>query len=92
MAPRRCGSQTCSTRLGTRPTHQGYAEVMVDNGDLDMVQVLHTLDEVGYDGVLDYDHPVQITDDQPLPKQYVSFAAGYIRGLLHSLPERQTGA
>ncbi len=77
---------------GTLPTHQGYAEVMVDSGDLDMSQVLRTLNEVGYNGVIDYDHIMHITGDQPLPKQYVSFAVGYMRGLLHSLPERKSGA
>jgi len=77
---------------GTLPTHQGYSEVMVDIGDLDMAQVLRTLDEVGYDGIIDYDHNMQITGDQPLPKQYIAFAVGYMRGLLHSLPERKSGA
>ena len=74
---------------GTLPTHQGYSEVMVDDGDMNMEQVLRTLDEVGYDGIIDYDHPMRITGDQPLPKQYIAFAVGYMRGLLHSLPEQR---
>ena len=74
------------------PNHKGYAEVMVDSGALDMSQVLRTLNEVGYNGVIDYDHIMHITGDQPLPKQYVSFAVGYILGLLHSLPEQKSGA
>ena len=75
--------------IGTLPTNQGYAEVMVDDGDLNMEQVLRTLDEVGYDGIIDYDHIMQISGDQPLPKQYIAFAVGYMRGLLHSLPEQR---
>lgn len=71
---------------GTLPTRRGYSEVMVDDGDLRMAKVLRTLDEVGYNGVIDYDHPMQITGDTPLPKQYVGFAVGYMRGLLHNLP------
>jgi len=74
---------------GTLPTHQGFTEPMVDDGDMDMAQVLRTLDEVGYDGIIDYDHLMQITGDQPLPKQYIAFAVGYMRGLLHSLPEQR---
>lgn len=71
---------------GTLPANKGYAEVFVDDGDLDMAAVLRALYEVGYDGVIDYDHPVGITGDEPLPKQYIAFAVGYMKGLLHSLP------
>ena len=53
---------------------------------MDMSKVLRALDEVGYDGVIDYDHPMDITGDGPVPKQYVAFAVGYMRGLLDSLP------
>lgn len=70
---------------GTLPANRGYAEVFVDDGDLDMVNVLRALDEVGYDGVIDYDHPVGITGDSPLPKQYIAYVVGYMRGLLQSL-------
>ena len=71
---------------GTLPAQKGYSEVMVDDGDLKMKEVLRALDEVGYDGVIDYDHPMRITGDKPLPKQYIAFAVGYMRGLLHNLP------
>ena len=70
---------------GTLPAGRRYAEVFVDDGDLDMAKVLRTLAEVGYDGVIDYDHAMGITGDKPLPRQYISFAVGYMRGLLHSL-------
>jgi mannonate dehydratase len=69
---------------GTLP-RGGYAETFPDDGDLDMVRVLRTLAEVGYDGVVDYDHAMQVTGDQPLPKQYIAFAVGHLRGLLDSL-------
>ncbi len=70
---------------GTLPAQKGYAEVMVDDGDLDMAKVLRTLHEVGYDGVIDYDHPVSIAGEGPVPKQYIAFAVGYMKGLLDSL-------
>ncbi len=71
---------------GTLPANRGYSEVAVDEGDLEMAKVLRTLVEVGYDGVIDYDHAMGLTGDEPLPKQYIAFAVGYMRGLLHSLP------
>ncbi len=70
---------------GTLPAQRGYSEVFVDDGDLDMAKVVRSLDEVGYDGVIDYDHAIGITGDRPLPKQYIAFAVGYMRGLLSSL-------
>ena len=71
---------------GTLPSSGGYSEVFVDDGELDMTAVVRTLDEVGYDGVIDYDHAIGISGDDPLHKQYIAFAVGYMRGLLHSLP------
>lgn len=70
---------------GTLPAHGGYSEVFVDDGDLDMARVCRALDEVDYAGVIDYDHAVQITGDEPLPKQYIAFAMGYMRGLVNCL-------
>jgi len=69
---------------GTLP-NGGYSEVFVDDGDMNMGKIVKTLDEVGYNGVIDYDHPMRITGDKPLPKQYIAFAVGYMRGLLNNL-------
>ena len=70
---------------GTLPENRAYSEVFVDDGDMPMGQLVRALNAVGYDGVIDYDHPVGITGDQPLPKQYVAFAVGYMRGLIDNL-------
>ncbi len=70
---------------GTLPANRGYSEVFVDDGDLDMARVVRTLDEVGYDGCIDYDHAIGISGDRPIAKQYIAFAVGYMRGLLHNL-------
>ncbi len=70
---------------GTLPARGGYSEVFVDEGDLNMADVLRALVDAGYEGVIDYDHAMTITGDQPLPKQYIAFAVGYMRGLLRSL-------
>ena len=50
-----------------------------------MAKVLRTLNNVGYNGVIDYDHTMRIIGDGPLPRQYMAFAVGYMRGLLQSL-------
>lgn len=63
----------------------GYAEVFPDDGDVDMAEVVRVLDEVGYDGVIDYDHLIGIIGDDPLGKQYIAFAVGHMRGLLQGL-------
>ena len=70
---------------GTLPDDRGYSEVFVDDGDMPMGDVVRALDAVGYDGVIDFDHPVGITGEGQLSKQYISFAVGYMRGLLHNL-------
>jgi mannonate dehydratase len=70
---------------GTLPRSRGYEELFVDDGDLAMAKVVRALDAVGYDGVIDYDHPISVAGDGPLPKQYIAFAVGYMRGLIQSL-------
>ena len=70
---------------GTLPAARHYEEVFVDDGDLNMAKVARALHDVGYDGVIDYDHPMTVTGDGPLPKQYIAFAVGYMRGILNSL-------
>ena len=82
---RDCSTSTSATSAARCPKSRGYEEVFVDDGDLDMAKVLRALDEVGYDGVIDYDHPISIAGDGPLPKQYIAFAVGYMRGLIQSL-------
>lgn len=63
----------------------GYAEVMPDDGDIDMVRVVRILHEVGYRGVIDYDHLIGLSNDDPLGKQYIAFAVGHMRGILQSV-------
>lgn len=69
---------------GTLP-QGGYSEVFPDDGDLEMIEVLRALNSVGYRGAIDYDHAMGITGDEPLPKQYIAFAVGHMRGMLSSL-------
>jgi mannonate dehydratase len=70
---------------GTLPQNRGYAEVFMDDGDIDMRKVVRALHAVGYDGVIDFDHAMRISGDTPHARQYIAFAVGYMKGLLASL-------
>jgi mannonate dehydratase len=61
--------------------------VFLDDGEIDTARVVRMLHEVGYDGVIDYDHAVGIAGDDPLHKQYIAFAVGYMSGLINSLKD-----
>jgi mannonate dehydratase len=67
---------------GTLPTDGGYEERFIDDGDLNMMDVVRALDGVGYDRALDYDHVVKTNGDSYIGRQSVAYCAGYIRGLL----------
>ncbi len=60
-----------------------FQETFPDAGDVDMVPVLRTYKEVGYDGMLMPDHVPGIEGDTG-GRQAFAFAFGYIRGLLDS--------
>jgi mannonate dehydratase len=61
-----------------------FIEVYPDEGDMVMPQVLRTLYEVDYDGMLMPDHMPSHPDD-PGGMQGFSYALGYIQGLIQSL-------
>ena len=59
-----------------------YDEVFLDEGDLDMWQVVRTLKEVGYEWTLEPDHLPGIVGDAPGGPTSYAWAVGYIKGLL----------
>lgn len=61
-----------------------FQEVYPDNGDMDFVQVVRTLRDVGYTGMLMPDH-VPDHEDPNARDQAFAYAYGYIKGLLQSL-------
>jgi mannonate dehydratase len=61
-----------------------YAEVFLDEGDLDMVKVVRILMANGYQGLLIPDHTPEITCDAPWHAG-MAYAVGYMRGLLASI-------
>lgn len=61
-----------------------YQEVFVDEGDLDMLKVLRSLDAVGYDGVLIPDHTPEMTCDAPWHAG-MAYALGYMRAAMQAV-------
>jgi mannonate dehydratase len=65
-----------------RGNHEQFVETFPDEGSLDMVRVMQTLKQVGYDGMVCPDHtPVNPGG----PDQVNAFQYGYIRGLIQSV-------
>ena len=70
--------------IGTLPAKGEYSEVAPDEGDLNMAEVARTLHEVGYDGVIDYDHIMRLIGDEA-GKSYIAYCVGYMRGILTAI-------
>ncbi len=64
-----------------------YRETFVDDGDIDMLRVLHILRTNGYDGVLIPDHTPQMTCAAPWHAG-MAYALGYLRAALQSLGDQ----
>jgi mannonate dehydratase len=67
-----------------RGKRDDFQEVYPDEGDMDMLQVALTLQEVGYESMLMPDHVPGHADD-PRGLQAFAFAYGYIAGLLQAV-------
>ena len=61
-----------------------FAEVLPDDGDVDMPRALRTYREVGFDGMIMPDHVPQIVGDVGGQKAF-AFCFGYIQALLQQL-------
>ena len=67
-----------------RGRRDDFQEVYLDNGDMDMFEVLRTLREVDYPYMVMPDHVPGHPDD-PGGRQAFAFSYGYIKALLHAL-------
>jgi len=67
-----------------RGRRDDFQEVYPDEGDMDMLRVALTLQEVGYEYMLMPDHMPQHSDD-PGGRQAFAFGYGYIKGLLQAV-------
>jgi len=70
---------------GSLPRTGSYEEVPLDDGEMDMFKVLQALEEVGYDGALNPDHPTMYPEESPNWKIDWAYSVGYIKALLASL-------
>jgi mannonate dehydratase len=61
-----------------------FSEVFWDEGSVDFVKMIKVYREVGYDGYLLPDHPIQAPGDPNSMDGSFTFAFGYIRGLIQS--------
>ena len=61
-----------------------YQEVFVDEGDLDMIRVVHCLRDVGYDGVLIPDHTPEMSCEAPWHAG-MAYALGYMRAAMQAV-------
>jgi len=61
-----------------------FQEVMPDNGDMDFVQVMRILRDVGFDGMVMPDH-VPYHPDPASRRQAFAFVYGYVKALLQML-------
>jgi mannonate dehydratase len=62
-----------------------YTEVFLDEGDLDMQQVMRTYREVGYTGPMVSDHTPRMEGDTPWGHRGRTFSHGYMRGLVRAV-------
>lgn len=61
-----------------------FQEVYPDNGDMDFIQIIRELRDVGYEGMLCPDHVPQHPDPES-GNQAFAFSYGYIKGLLQAV-------
>lgn len=61
-----------------------YKEVFVDEGDIDMLKILHILKKNNYEGMLIPDHTPQMTCDAPWHAG-MAYAMGYMKAALQSI-------
>lgn len=68
-----------------------FEEVYPDNGDMSFVQVMRTLRDVGYDGMVMPDH-LPSHPDPAARNEGFAFAYGYIKALIQVLEEDAAGS
>ena len=70
---------------GTIPSHGGYQEVALGDGDKNMFEILRTLRSVGFDGGLQIDHLPRYDGETPFAGIASAYGVGYVRALLAAL-------
>lgn len=67
---------------GTLPSHGGYEEVALHDGDMNMFRVVQTLRSIGFDGGLQIDHLPRFDGDNAFQGMASAYGVAYVRALL----------
>ena len=70
---------------GSLATTGAFEEVLLDDGDMNMFEILLALQKVGYDGCLNPDHMPILEGDSPDQRAAWSYSVGYIKALQATL-------
>ncbi len=62
-----------------------FHETFVDDGNFDPCEVVETLDEIGYDGVVIPDHVPEMAGDTDWRHRARGYTVGYLRGVIDSV-------
>ena len=73
---------------GSLPASGRFEEVAIDDGDMNMLQILQALQENGFDGPVNPDHVPLITGDTQQHQVATAYAVGYIKAFLSVLESR----
>lgn len=67
---------------GTLPSIGAYEEVVLDDGDINMFEVIKALHKTGYTGSIGPDHAPEFDDDELERRIGRAYSVGYIKALL----------
>ena len=70
---------------GSLATANGFEEVLLDDGDINMFKILRELHQVGFDGCVNPDHIPALEGDGPGVHQGLAYSVGYIKAMLAAL-------
>ena len=71
--------------IGSLPSTNGFEEVLLDDGDMNMFEIIQALDRVGFDGAINPDHMPLLESDTPDRRMAWSYSVGYVKALLAAL-------
>lgn len=71
--------------VGTLPSANGFEEVLLDDGDMNMYEIIQALARVGFDGAINPDHMPLLEGDTPDRRMAWSYSVGYVKALLAAL-------
>lgn len=71
--------------IGTLSSANGFEEVLLDDGDMNMFEIIQALERIHFDGAINPDHMPLLADDSPDRRMAWSYSIGYVKALLAAL-------